>query len=90
MGKPIVKVTDIYTNPTMQGGTAPIACPGSTSLLIGSLPALQVTDAITPIPDMALPGTTTVLHNGLPLNTMGEQTSQGGVLLTGTMTVLIG
>jgi uncharacterized Zn-binding protein involved in type VI secretion len=90
MGKPIVKITDMYTNPTMQGASAPIACPGSTSLFVSNLPVVQLTDAITPIPDMALPGPVTVLHNGSPLNTMGGQTSQGGVLLTGTMTVLIG
>ena len=90
MGKPIVKITDNYTNPTMQGASAPIACPGSSSLLVGSLPVVQMTDAITPVPDMALPGPVTVMHNRTPLNTMGGQTSQGGVLLTGTFTVLIG
>lgn len=90
MGKPLVKVTDMYTNPVMQGATAPIACAGSTSLLVGGMPAVQITDAITPIPDMALPGAVTVMHNNTPLNTMGGQTSQGGVLLTGSMDVLIG
>jgi len=90
MGKPLVKVTDMYTNPTMQGASAPIACPGSTSLFVANMPAVQMTDAITPIPDVALPGPVTVMHNNTPLNTMGGQTGQGGVLLTGTMTVLIG
>ena len=88
--KPIVKVTDMYTNPTMQGGSAPIACTGSTSVFVNNLPVVQLTDAITPIPDMALPNSNTVLHNGTPLNALGDQTSQGGAFLTGTMTVFIG
>lgn len=90
MGKPIVTITNIYTNPTMQGASAPIACPGSVSLLVGNLPVLQMTDAVTPVPDMALPGPVTVLHNGTPLNTMGGSTSQIGTLITGNVTVLIG
>jgi len=90
MGKPVTRITDLYTNPMMQGGSAPIACPGSTSLFVGSLPVVQMTDAITPIPDMAIPGATTVMHNNLPLNVMGDLTSQAGSLLLGDTTVLVG
>lgn len=90
MGKPIVKLTDIYTNPLMNGASAPIACPGSTSLFVDKLPVVQLSDALSPITDMPLPGMTTVMHNNTPLNTMGGQTATGGVLLTGSFTVLIG
>ena len=90
MGKPIVKLTDIYTNPLMQGASAPIACPGSTSLFVDKFPVVQLTDALSPITDMPLPGMSTVLHNGTPLNSLGGQTSTGGALLTGSFTVLIG
>ena len=90
MGKPIVKLTDIYTNPLMNGASAPIACSGSTSLFVDKFPVVQLTDALSPISDMALPGMSTVFHNGTPLNSMGGQTSMGGALLTGSFTVLIG
>ncbi|MFT6922817.1 MAG: putative Zn-binding protein involved in type VI secretion [Crocinitomicaceae bacterium] len=90
MGKPIVKLTDIYTNPLMNGASAPIACPGSTSLFVDKLPVVQLIDALSPVSDIPLPGMSTVLHNGTPLNAMGGQTSMGGALLTGSFTVLIG
>lgn len=90
MGKPIVRLTDMYTNPLMQGATSAIACPGSTSLFVNKLPVVQLTDALSPFPDMPLPGMSTVFHNGTPLNSLGGQTSTGGALLTGAFTVLIG
>jgi len=90
MGKPIVKLTDIYTNPLMNGASAPIACPGSTSLFVDNLPVVQLIDALSPVSDIALPGMTTVMHNGTPLNTIGGQTGMSGTLLTGSFTVLIG
>ena len=90
MEKPLVKITDIYTNPMMQGASSPIVCSGSSTLFVENLPVLQITDTITPVPDTALAGPVTVFHNNLPLNTMGGLTSQGGTLLTGAMTVLIG
>jgi uncharacterized Zn-binding protein involved in type VI secretion len=90
MGKPVTRVTDMYTNPLMQGATAPIACPGSSSLFVGSLPVIQMTDTLMPIPDMAIPGATTVMHNNLPLQVLGDSTVMGGSLLLGDMTVLVG
>ncbi len=90
MGKPVTRVTDMYTNPLMQGATAPIACPGSSSLFVASLPVVQMTDTLMPIPDMAIPGATTVMHNNLPLQVLGDLTAMGGSLLLGEMTVLVG
>lgn len=90
MGKPVTRITDLYTNPIMQGATAPIACLGSTSLFIGGLPVVQMSDTLLPISDNSIPGTTTVMHNSLPLNVMGDLTSQGGSLLLGEFTVLVG
>ncbi len=90
MSKPVTRVTDVYTNPTMQGASAPIASNGSSTLFVGNLPVIQLINPITPIPDTSLPGATTVFHNNLPLNTLGDDTAQGGKLLLGDVTVLIG
>ncbi len=90
MGKPVTRVTDLYTNPTMSGGSAPIACAGSTSVFVGGMPVVQMTDSISPITDVAVPGATTVLHNNIPLNGLGDLTGQGGSLLGGATNVLIG
>lgn len=90
MGKPVTRVNDLYTNPIMQGGSAPIAAMGSTSLFVNDMPVIQMTDLITPIPDMAIPGATTVFHNNLPMCGLGDLTAQGGSLLMGEFTVLIG
>jgi uncharacterized Zn-binding protein involved in type VI secretion len=90
MGKPVTRVQDLYTNPLMQGGSAPIVCAGSSSLFVGNMPVIQLTYTLMPIPDMAIPGATTVMHNNLPLNVMGDLTVMGGSLLLGDPTVLIG
>lgn len=90
MGKALTRVTDLYTNPTMQGGSAPIAAVGSSTLFSSNLPVVQMTDTLAPIPDVAVPGITTVMHNNIPLNGMGDLTGQVGSLLKGDTTVLIG
>ncbi len=90
MGKPVARVTDMYINPLMQGASSPIAGPGSTSLFIGNLPVIQMTNTLLPIPDMAIPGATTVMHNNLPLQVLGDSTSMGGNILAGDFTVYIG
>ncbi len=90
MAKPVTRVTDIYTNPTMQGASAPIVSSGSSTLFVGNLPVIQMNNPINPIPDTSIPGATTVMHNNTPLNGMGDNTSQGGALLTGDFTVFIG
>lgn len=90
MSKPIVRVGDQYTNWMMNGASAPIVAPGSPTLFVQGMPVIQVTDLLLPAPDVALPGPVTVFHNNLPLNVMGGQTAQGGVLLTGAGKVTIG
>ena len=90
MGKPLVTVGDLYINPMMSGASTPIVCPGSPTVLVNGKPVVQITDALMPVPDMALPGTNTVFHNNLPLNSLGGQTIQGGALLSGSLNVLIG
>lgn len=90
MSKPAIRITDQYINPTMQGAASPIACPGSTTVMIGNLPAVGMTDTLSPIPDMGIPGGMTVLHNSVPLNVTGDKTTQQGSLLMGDATVLIG
>ncbi|MGB3463733.1 MAG: hypothetical protein WBA74_00610 [Cyclobacteriaceae bacterium] len=90
MSKPIVRVSDLYTNWMLMRVPTPIVALGSPTLIVESMPVIQVTDILLPAPDVALPGPVTVFHNNLPLNTMGGQTVQGGVLLKGATTVLIG
>jgi uncharacterized Zn-binding protein involved in type VI secretion len=90
MGKPVIRVTDLYINPTMQGAASPIASMGSASLFVQNLPVVQLNNTLLPIPDTAIPGATTVFHNGLPLQATGDLTGQGGSLLMGATTVLIG
>lgn len=90
MGKPVVRITDIYTNPLMNGASSPIATMGSTSLFVGGLPVVQMTNQLGPVPDVAIPGATTVMHGNVPLSAIGDSTASGGVLLTGSTTVLIG
>ncbi|HHG84048.1 MAG TPA: hypothetical protein ENJ82_04800 [Bacteroidetes bacterium] len=89
MPKLLVRITDIYLNASMNGAAAPIVAPGSSTLFVGGLPALQMTDSINPFPDMPLPNTNTVFHNGTPLVGMNDQTAQGGSFLLGLPTVTI-
>lgn len=90
MGKPVIRLTDMYINPMMQGAASPIATMGSTSLFVGGLPVVQMSNQLAPIPDVAVPGATTVMHGGVPLSVTGDSTTQGGNLLMGEPTVLIG
>ncbi len=90
MGKPAIRVTDQYINPTMQGAASPIAAPGSSDVFIGNLPAITMSDTLAPITDMAIPTTGTVFINNVPASVTGDPTSQGGSLLMGNPTVLIG
>lgn len=89
MSKPLIKISDLYTNPAMSGGTSPIVAPGSLTLIVQGLPVLQMDDAINPVPDMALPMPGTVFHNGKPLVGQTGLTSQGGTFVLGTITVFI-
>lgn len=90
MSKRIIKITDLYLNPMSQGATAPIVSPGSQTLFVGSIPVLQMTDAINPFPDMGVPLANTVFHNGLPLLGENDLTSTGGSFVLGTINVNIG
>lgn len=89
MSKFLVRITDLYLNSQSQGATVPIVAPGSSTLFVGGLPALQMTDAINPFPDMALPNTNTVFHNGTPLLGFMDQTSSAGNFVLGLPTVTI-
>lgn len=90
MGKPAIRVTDMYINPTMQGAASPIAALGSSDVFIGNLPAITMADTLMPIPDMAISTSVTVLINNVPASVTGDLTSQAGSLLMGDPTVLIG
>jgi uncharacterized Zn-binding protein involved in type VI secretion len=90
MGKPAIRVTDQYINPSMSGAASPIAAPGSTDVFIGNLPAIRMSDALAPIPDTYIPTSVTVLINNVPAAVTGDLTSQSGSLLMGDATVLIG
>ena len=68
----------------------PIMATGAPTVLVEHMPVVQAGQMILPMPDMIVPGTSTVLHNGLPLQGIGDLTTSGGCLLMGATTVLIG
>lgn len=89
MPKPLIKITDLYINPAMSGAASPIAAMGSTTLFVEGFPVVQMTDALSPVTDMAAPNPNTVFHNGVPLIGQTDLTSFPGNFLIGTITVLI-
>ncbi|ETX04005.1 MAG: type VI secretion protein [Candidatus Entotheonella gemina] len=70
----------------------PALPPGASSVLIGGLPALRVSDMLTCSgpPDTVIVGSTTVLIGGLPAARLGDSTAHGGSVIAGSPTVLIG
>lgn len=70
----------------------PILGPGAATVLIGGLPAAVVGDmsACTGPPDTNIMGSSTVLINGLPAARLGDTTVQGGSIVVGCPTVIIG
>ena len=74
-------IQDLYTNPQMQGGVAPAAAAGATSLFIDGKPALTANDSIGPVTDKALPIPNGLFHDNQPLLLLNGPTTTGGTLL---------
>jgi uncharacterized Zn-binding protein involved in type VI secretion len=70
----------------------PIAGPGSSTVLIGGLPAARVTDIAVCVgpPDVIVSGSATVLFEGLPAARVGDVTEHGGTIALGCASVLLG
>jgi uncharacterized Zn-binding protein involved in type VI secretion len=88
---PAARVTDMHTCPLLAGANAPISS-GAPAVLIGGLPAARVTDTCTCAgpPDIIVKGSTTVLIAGVPAARIGDATSNGGSIVAGLPTVIIG
>lgn len=96
---PAARVSDMHTCPMVTPGTppiphvgGPIIPPCKVNVLIGYLPAARVTDkciCVGPM-DMIIKGSPTVLIGGLMAARIGDNTTHGGVIVTGQFNVLIG
>jgi uncharacterized Zn-binding protein involved in type VI secretion len=94
---PAARVTDMHVCPMVTGLVphvgGPILPPGSTTTLIGMLPAARVTDMLTCVgpPDVIVMGSTSVLIDYLPAARLGDPTAHGGVIMPPCeITVIIG
>lgn len=93
---PAARLTDMHTCPQSTGPVphvgGPIVGPGCPTVLIGSLPAARVGDALTCVgpPDTIVKGSATVLIGGAPAARMGDLTAHGGTIVAGLPTVMIG
>lgn len=97
MGMPAARVSDMHTCPMVSPGPVPhvggpIIPTCSLNVITGGMPQARVTDkcvCVGPI-DMIVKGSASVLVNNLPAARIGDQTTHGGVIVTGFPSVLIG
>jgi len=93
---PAARVSDMHTCPMCDGPIphvgGPILPPGVPTVLIGFQPAATVTCSATCVGpfDMIARGSSGVFINYLPAARLGDQTTHGGVIVSGDPTVLIG
>ena len=93
---PAARITDMHTCPLVTGVVphvgGPIIGPGVPTVLVGSLPAAVLGDAVTCVgpPDSIAMGSATVLIGGKPAARLGDSTVHGGVIVLGLPTVMIG
>lgn len=95
---PAARVGNLHTHPTDSGDPpdsppcGPILPPGSSTVLIGGMPAARVGDKAACIgpPDTVVAGSPTVFIGGQPAARKGDPTAYGGLLMDGFPTVLIG
>ena len=93
---PAARINDMHTCPLSNGPVphvgGPVLPPGSTTVLIGGLPAARVGDMATCTgpPDSIILGSTTVLIEGMPAARQGDMTAHGGTIILGCPTVIIG
>ena len=96
---PAARLTDMHVCPMQTPGVppvphvgGPITGPGQPTVLIGNLPAAKVGDMLVCVgpPDSIVAGSSTVMIGGMPAARMGDTTAQGGKIVIGLPTVLIG
>jgi uncharacterized Zn-binding protein involved in type VI secretion len=93
---PAARLTDLHTCPMVTGIVphvgGPVIGPGSPTVLIGSLPAAKVGDALTCVgpPDSIIKGSATVMITSMPAARIGDVTAHGGQIVLGDFTVIIG
>jgi len=86
------RVTDLHTCPVAATPGLPIAAPGSLTVLIDGLPAAREYDLCTCTDgvDMINDGEQSVLIEGQPAARVGDPTEKGGMIVGGSLTLLIG
>ena len=99
MGQPCARITDMHVCPMVTPGVppiphvgGPILPPGAVTVLVGMLPAAQVSGMCVCVgpPDVIALGSFTVLVGGMPSARMGDMTAHGGSIILGQPTVLVG
>jgi uncharacterized Zn-binding protein involved in type VI secretion len=96
MGMPAARISDMHVCPLSTGPVphvgGPILPPGGVTVLIGGLPAARVGDMATCVgpPDTIALGSFTVLTMGMPQARIGDLTGNGGNIILGCFTVLVG
>jgi len=90
MANPVARVNDLHTCPLHAGG--PVLPPGAPNVLVNGLPAGRVTDpaVCTGAVDAISTGAATVLVNGLPLAHTTSTSLHGGVVVLGSVNVVVG
>jgi len=93
---PAARVGDMHVCPLSDGPKphvgGPVMPPGTTTVLIGGMPAAVVGNMCTcaSAPDSIIAGSSTVIIAGMPAARMGDSTAHGGSIIIGCPTVLIG
>ncbi len=93
---PAARLTDMHVCPMVSGTVphigGPIVSPCVPTVMVSFLPASVVGDQCVCIgpPDVVVKGSATVIIGGRPAARIGDQTAHGGVITTGSPTVIIG
>lgn len=99
MGQPAARLGDMHVCPMVTPGVPPIphvggplVGPGAVTVLIGAMPAGQVSNMCVCVgpPAPVVMGSPTCLVGGMPAARMGDTTGHGGSIVMGFPTVLIG
>ena len=96
MGQPAARILDMHTCPMVNPGPVPhVGGPivkGQPTVLVCNMPAARASDMCTCVgpPDTIAKGSATVLIGNLPAARMGDSTAHGGLIVSGSPTILIG
>ena len=86
---PAARITDQIVSAATQGAPVPIIPPGTSTVLISSLPAATLGDSCGA--DAIIKGSATVMIGGKPAARVTDSTGGGGIVMPpGATTVLIG